>query len=300
MLLGETGTGKEVFARAIHASGSRASRPFVAINCASIPESLIESELFGYRSGAFTGASKDGQRGKLLQANSGTLFLDEIGDMPVALQARLLRVLEEREVVPLGSETPIKLDIRLISATHCDLQKKIGLGEFREDLYYRLQGVTLTLPPLRERADRCALIRHLAAEESADDGPVELDARLLSLLDQQRWPGNVRQLRHLLRSMIALRETDCLGEHDLPHEYRSGADEASTAPVAHPQAAPASPAGSSLNTLESAERRALLQVLERHEWNLSGVSRELDISRNTLYRKLQRLNIKPPDKSLVH
>jgi transcriptional regulator with PAS, ATPase and Fis domain len=124
MLLGETGTGKERFARAMHASGSRASRPFVAINCASIPESLIESELFGYRSGAFTGASKDGQRGKLLQANGGTLFLDEIGDMPVALQARLLRVLEEREVVPLGSETPVKLDIRLISATHCDLQKR--------------------------------------------------------------------------------------------------------------------------------------------------------------------------------
>jgi transcriptional regulator of acetoin/glycerol metabolism len=298
MLLGETGTGKEVFARAIHASGSRASRPFVAINCASIPESLIESELFGYRSGAFTGASKDGQRGKLLQANSGTLFLDEIGDMPVTLQARLLRVLEEREVVPLGSETPIKLDIRLISATHCDLQKKIGLGEFREDLYYRLQGVTLTLPPLRERADRCALIRHLAAEESADDGPVELDARLLSLLEQQRWPGNVRQLRHLLRSMIALRETDRLSEHDLPAEYRIGATSAADA-APGPGPSSESAAGSSLNTLESAERRALLQVLERHEWNLSSVSRELDISRNTLYRKLQRLNIRPPEKSLV-
>jgi transcriptional regulator of acetoin/glycerol metabolism len=220
--------------------------------------------------------------------------------MPVALQARLLRVLEEREVVPLGSETPIKLDIRLISATHCDLQKKIGLGEFREDLYYRLQGVTLTLPPLRERADRSALIRHLAAEESAEDGPVELDTRLLSLLEQQRWPGNVRQLRHLLRSMIALRETDCLGEHDLPAEYRI--DAAAAAPATEPCAPTASEsaAGSSLNTLESAERRALLQVLERHEWNLSSVSRELDISRNTLYRKLQRLNIRPPEKSLVH
>jgi transcriptional regulator of acetoin/glycerol metabolism len=298
MLLGETGTGKEMFARAIHASGSRANRPFVAINCASIPESLIESELFGYRSGAFTGASKDGQRGKLLQANSGTLFLDEIGDMPVALQARLLRVLEEREVVPLGSETPVKLDIRLISATHCDLPKKIGLGEFREDLYYRLQGVTLTLPPLRERADRSALIRRLAAEESDDDGPIELDAGLLSLLDRQRWPGNVRQLRHLLRSMIALRETDCLTERDLPAEYCTELTDAAPAPSQ--DAEPESAAGSSLNMLESAERRALLQVLQRHDWNLSGVARELDISRNTLYRKLQRLNIKPPEKSLVH
>jgi transcriptional regulator of acetoin/glycerol metabolism len=298
MLQGETGTGKEMFARAIHASGSRAERPFVAINCASIPESLIESELFGYRSGAFTGASKDGQRGKLLQANSGTLFLDEIGDMPVALQARLLRVLEEREVIPLGSETPVKLDIRLISATHCDLPKKIAGGEFREDLYYRLQGVTLTLPPLRERADRGALIRHLAAEESDDDSPVELDARLLAHLEQQRWPGNVRQLRHLLRSMIALRETDHLTLCDLPPEYQAVA--AGLAPALCEDAKPESPDEASLNTLESAERRALLQVLQRHEWNLSGVARELDISRNTLYRKLQRLNIKPPEKSLVH
>jgi transcriptional regulator of acetoin/glycerol metabolism len=296
MLLGETGTGKEMFARAIHASGSRASRPFVAINCASIPEALIESELFGYRSGAFTGANKDGQRGKLLQANSGTLFLDEIGDMPVALQARLLRVLEEREVAPLGSDTPVRLDIRLISATHCDLQKKIALGEFREDLYYRLQGVTLTMPPLRERADRGALIRHLAVEESDAGEPVELDSRLLALLEQQRWPGNVRQLRHLLRSMIALRETDRLTVRDLPPEYRSAAGDVRPAPCPVPD----SPDQASLNTLESAERSALLQELQRHAWNLSGVARELGMSRNTLYRKLQRLNIQPPEKALAH
>jgi transcriptional regulator of acetoin/glycerol metabolism len=157
-----------------------APAPFVAINCASIPESLIESELFGYRSGAFTGASKDGQRGKLLQANGGTLFLDEIGDMPVALQARLLRVLEEREVMPLGGETPVKLDIRLISATHCDLQKKIGLGSFREDLYYRLQGVTLTLPPLRERA------RPLRADPPS--GAEESDEAVRSSSTKPCWP----------------------------------------------------------------------------------------------------------------
>jgi transcriptional regulator of acetoin/glycerol metabolism len=299
MLLGETGTGKEMFARAIHASSSRASRPFIAINCASIPEALIESELFGYRAGAFTGASKEGQRGKILQANSGTLFLDEIGDMPVALQARLLRVLEEREVVPLGSETPVRLDIRLVSATHCDLQKKIELGAFREDLYYRLQCVTLTMPPLRERADRIALIRLLAAEESDEGHPVELDARLLAVLDQQRWPGNIRQLRHLLRSMIALRETDRLTVRDLPPEYRDDTvQEALPSTVRETEAIVMT--ASSLNTLESAERHALLQELQRHEWNLSGVARELGISRNTLYRKLQRLDIKPPERSLLH
>ncbi|MEN3277632.1 MAG: sigma-54 dependent transcriptional regulator, acetoin dehydrogenase operon transcriptional [Massilia sp.] len=336
ILLGETGTGKERFARAMHLSGSRASRPFVAINCASIPESLVESELFGYRSGAFTGASKDGQRGKLLQANGGTLFLDEIGDMPVALQARLLRVLEEREVVPLGGEAPVKLDIRLISATHCDLVKKIENGEFREDLYYRLQGVTFTLPPLRERLDRCALIRQLALEESDDGCPVEIDDGLMALLERQRWPGNLRQLRHLLRTMIALRESDRLTVNDLPPEYRhnplhcaannaansvtNGAADgglagaaSAMAPVAVPTASPvpasAAPTASAasvasqpagLNAFECAEREVLLQELKRHQWNLSGVARELNISRNTLYRKLQRLNIEHPDKSLFH
>ncbi len=313
VLLGETGTGKERMARAIHASGSRAAKPFVAINCASIPESLVESELFGYRSGAFTGASKDGQRGKLLQANGGTLFLDEIGDMPVALQARLLRVLEEREVVPLGGEAPVKLDIRLISATHCDLPAKIDSGAFREDLYYRLQGVTLTLPPLRQRADRRALIRHLAAEESEGDAPVELDDALLDQLERQRWPGNVRQLRHLLRTMIALRESDRLSVHDLPPEYRLVAvtaaasavepDLASTSTATAVQAcadAAGSEAGSGLTALESAEREVLQQTLRRHQWNMSGVARELNISRNTLYRKLQRLNIQHPEKSLFH
>jgi transcriptional regulator of acetoin/glycerol metabolism len=328
LLYGETGTGKEMFARAAHLSSSRASRPFVAINCASIPEALIESELFGYRSGAFTGASKEGQRGKLLQANGGTLFLDEIGDMPVALQARLLRVLEEREVMPLGSDHPVKLDIHLISATHCNLQRKIDQGEFREDLYYRLQGVTITLPPLRERADRRGLIRHLADEESDAGSPVELDERLLDLLDRQRWPGNVRQLRHLLRTMIALRESDSLTPRDLPAEYRGdplpiavtayGDTRMANAPVKVPlpmqatgsPSMPDDPANDvlesavpitgKLNPLESAERAALMQELTRRDWNLSSVARELHISRNTLYRKLQRLHIKPPDKSLFH
>ena len=308
VLLGETGSGKERFARAMHLSGSRATRPFIAINCASIPESLVESELFGYRAGAFTGASKEGQRGKLLQANGGTLFLDEIGDMPVALQARLLRVLEEREVVALGGEAPVKLDIRLISATHCDLEKKIESGAFREDLYYRLQGVTFTLPPLRERHDRAALMRQLALEESDPGSPVELDDNLVALLERQRWPGNLRQLRHLLRTMIALREADRLTVHDLPPEYRhtladlapaAGAPVAGTAP---PAATPGAGArrDSGLNPFECAEREVLLQELHRHQWNLSGVARELNISRNTLYRKLQRLNIEHPDKSLFH
>ena len=286
LLYGETGTGKEMFAKALHQSSRRASQPFVAINCASIPESLIESELFGYKSGAFTGASKEGQRGKIFQANGGTLFLDEIGDMPFALQARLLRVLEEREVAPLGSETPVPIDIRLISATHCDLLEKIERREFREDLYYRLQGLTLTMPPLRERGDRRQLIEHLLRGEQTDCGELSMTPELTDALDQYRWPGNVRQLRNVLRTMVALRRADLLTLADLPPDILR-ARQAQPAP---PQEA-MQQQECQLNPLKSAEREALLQVLKRARWNISTVARELGVGRNTLYRKLERLNI---------
>jgi transcriptional regulator of acetoin/glycerol metabolism len=303
MLLGETGTGKEVFARALHRSGSRADKPFVAINCAAIPETLIESELFGYRAGAFTGASKEGQHGKLYQANGGTLFLDEIGDMPFPLQARLLRVLEERTIVPLGGGNPVPLDIHVTCATHCDLQQKIADGTFREDLFYRLQGITLRLPPLRERSDVRALIRHIVAEESEDDTPLTVDDTLLAALERQRWPGNLRQLRHLVRAMIALRESDHLTVHDLPPEYCTGVplpEEArGEAAVLDDRADHADPRAQdeALNPLENAERDALLRELERHGWNISTLARQLHMSRNTLYRKVQRLHIRNPGKA---
>ena len=298
MLLGETGTGKEVFAQALHRSSSRAGHPFVAINCASIPEALIESELFGYVPGAFTGARKEGHAGKILHANGGTLFLDEIGDMPVSLQTRLLRVIEEREVVPLGGEVPVKLDIRLVSATHCDLQARIAAKEFREDLFYRLHGVSITMPPLRARTDRRALILHLAMQESESDAAVVLDEPLLAALDQHPWPGNLRQLRHVLRSMIALRESDRLTLADLPPELAALAPPVLASPAAA-VAAGADPA-SALNPLECAERQALVQELTRHGWNMSTLARQLNISRNTLYRKVQRLNITNPAKAVLH
>ncbi|MDQ2821834.1 MAG: sigma-54-dependent Fis family transcriptional regulator [Pseudomonadota bacterium] len=308
MLLGETGTGKEVFAQALHRSSSRAQQPFVAINCASIPEALIESELFGYVPGAFTGARKEGHAGKILHANGGTLFLDEIGDMPVSLQTRLLRVLEEREVVPLGGEVPVKLDIRLISATHCDLQARIAQKEFREDLFYRLHGVSITMPPLRLRTDRRALIEHLAVQESESDSVVVLAGSLLAVLEQHPWPGNIRQLRHLLRSMIALRQTDTLTLADLPPDFAlqagtvptPGAGAAVDGGEATGTASDAPAPGSNLNPLECAERQALLQELTRHGWNMSTLARQLNISRNTLYRKVQRLNITNPAKAVLH
>ena len=296
MLLGETGTGKEVFAQALHRSSSRASQPFVAINCASIPEALIESELFGYVPGAFTGARKEGHAGKIVHANGGTLFLDEIGDMPVALQTRLLRVIEEREVVPLGGEAPVKLDIRLVSATHCDLQARITAKEFREDLFYRLHGVSITMPPLRTRTDRRELILHLAVQESESDAAVVLDEPLLAALEQHPWPGNLRQLRHVLRSMIALREADVLTLDDLPAEFAALVPATATAAALAPDADPAG----ALNPLECAERQALVQELTRHGWNMSTLARQLKISRNTLYRKVQRLNITNPAKAVMH
>jgi transcriptional regulator of acetoin/glycerol metabolism len=292
VLYGETGSGKEVFAKALHQSGNRADKAFVALNCASIPESLIESELFGYKAGAFTGAARDGRRGKIFLANGGTLFLDEIGDMPVQLQARLLRVLEEREVLPLGGDEPVKVNIRLISATHCDLPAKILAGEFRRDLYYRLEGIAFTLPPLRERADRRQIIQRVLAEEAGDTGPVEIEAGALDMLDRYPWPGNLRELRHVLRTLVALREGPVIAVQDLPHAVRS--TEAASAPITeNALSEPRSP-------LEAAERDALVRELDCHHWNITNVARRLKISRNTLYRKMQRLNIRDPNKKILH
>ena len=293
LLYGETGTGKEVFARALHLSGPRADKPFVALNCASIPESLIESELFGYKAGAFTGAARDGRRGKVLLANGGTLFLDEVGDMPLQQQARLLRVLEEREVLPLGGDEPVKVDIRLISATHCDLPSKIASGEFRPDLYYRLQGVSFTLPPLRERGDRRDLIVRTLAEEAGDGVHIEIEERAMERLDRYPWPGNLRELRHVMRILAALREDHTVTEGDLPDVVLKGEG---------PRSAPSATAGapSDLSPLATAEREALVRELDRQRWNITNVARRLRISRNTLYRKMQRLNIRDPNKKVLH
>jgi transcriptional regulator of acetoin/glycerol metabolism len=280
LLCGETGTGKELFARAFHAASQRAARPFVALNCAAIPESLIESELFGYKSGAFTGASRDGRRGKILQANGGTLFLDEIGDMPLNLQARLLRVLEEREVVPLGGEEPVAVDIQLVSATHRNLEEMVARGEFREDLYYRLQGITLKLPPLRERGDLKQLILHTLREE-AEGREAGIDDAAMSALEAYSWPGNIRQLRTVLRTALALAEGERISLGDLPEELARGR-----------RVQEAREAGPALNPLQNAEREALLAQLERCQWNVTLVAQRLNTSRNTIYRKMKRLDIR--------
>ncbi|SAL14270.1 Fis family GAF modulated sigma54 specific transcriptional regulator [Caballeronia terrestris] len=298
ILRGQTGTGKEVFANALHSISPNSGGTFVAVNCASLPENLIESELFGYRAGAFTGAQREGRRGKIVQSNGGTLFLDEIGDMPMALQARLLRVLEEHEVTPLGAETTVKVDFQLISASHRNLIELVQTGIFREDLYYRLNGIEINLPPLRERADALALITHIL-ESEADDPPT-LSAEARHALLSYAWPGNIRQLRHVLQMAIALCDGPEIRCTHLPAEVVNGTSTQTAARLAPPPAAPAAPVAhltddadtSALNAIQVRERETVLSLLDEHRWNVSNVAKVLGISRNTLYRKMHRLHIR--------
>lgn len=278
MIQGPTGAGKEMFARALHGASDRAAMPFVALNCAAIPESLIESELFGYRSGAFTGARKEGMKGKILQASGGTLFLDEIGDMPIGLQTRLLRVLEEQEVVPLGTETALKVDLRVICASHQNLRAMIARGEFREDLYYRLNGITLELPPLAQRTDKERLIREFLAVETSDSRPAAIEVDAFEQLLAYSWPGNVRELRNVIRTALAICDGGVVRLRDLPSEVRDN-DAADSAPVVHGVQP------------ESAERETLLRTIRECNGNMTRAADQLGVSRNTLYRRCRRLGI---------
>jgi len=270
LLLGETGTGKERVARALHEASSRGGKAFVAVNCAAIPEGLIESELFGYREGAFTGSRRGGMVGRLLQAHGGTLFLDEIGDMPLALQARLLRVLQERKVAPLGGGEEQELDAALISATHRDLKHEVQAQRFREDLFYRLNGLCVQLPALRERGDLMALCSTLLA--GMEGVGVELDPALYALLAQYHWPGNIRQLEMLLRTAMALREEGetCLTLEHLP-DYTL--DELRAAPLPRQRVGGVG---------------EIQQARARHQGDVLAAARSLGISRATLSRRLKQ------------
>jgi transcriptional regulator of acetoin/glycerol metabolism len=278
MIQGPTGAGKEMFARALHAASDRATQQFVALNCAAIPESLIESELFGYRSGAFTGARKEGMRGKILQSSGGTLFLDEIGDMPLPLQTRLLRALEEQEVIPLGAETSVKVDLRVISASHQNLRAMITRGEFREDLYYRLNGITLELPPLAERTDKERLIREFLAAETSDGRPAAIEVAAFQQLLAYSWPGNVRELRNVIRTALAICDGGVVRLGDLPSEVRG-------------QGSRDNVRAADCLSSSSMSREALLQCIRECGGNMSHAAERLGVSRNTLYRRCKRLGI---------
>ncbi len=273
LITGETGSGKEYFAKAVHSASERRSRPFVAVNCAAIPEHLIESELFGHLPGSFSGASPKGKRGLIAEADGGTLFLDEIGDMPLALQARLLRVLSEREVLPVGATKPVPVNIRVIAATHAPLEQLVLAGRFRDDLYYRLKGAHIQLPPLRERSDLGAMITRLLGGRAITPAALQ---RLLA----HRWPGNLRELRNVLDYAASLCGNGPIDLDDLPElqvarlPLRADAGEA-----AHDDGP-----------------EALLQALRAAHWNVSAVARAMGLSRMTLYRRMKRAGIVPPNR----
>jgi transcriptional regulator of acetoin/glycerol metabolism len=286
LIHGETGSGKEVLAKALHDHSSRAHKPFIAVNCASIPESLIESELFGYTPGSFTGGKSKGMKGLIAQSDGGTLFLDEIGDMPLHLQTRFLRVLSESEVLPLGAEQPIAVDLNVIAATHRDLRVGIERGSFREDLYYRLSGAMLQLPPLCERRDIGWLIETIFDEEAVRLGvSTQLTPEALQLLTAHSWPGNIRELRNALRFALALAGDRPVSPLELPGEIGAGGGAAASS------ATPLDAAYAGLDV--DADR--LLRVLRKHKWSITATANELNICRATVYRQMKRYRITPPN-----
>ncbi|MCE9851721.1 sigma-54-dependent Fis family transcriptional regulator [Shewanella chilikensis] len=283
LILGETGVGKEQFVKQLHVQSSRHQQPFVAVNCAAIPAELVESELFGYQAGAFTGASRQGYVGKIRQAHQGSLFLDEIGEMPLAAQSRLLRVLQEREVVPIGSNQAHSVDIQVIAATHMDLPALVQQGAFRADLYYRLNGLQVTLPALRQRSDLRRLIHKL--HQRYRIRPQSLCPVLEQQLLQYHWPGNLRELDNLMQvACLMAEESPELNWHTLPESLQQ------TLGAAEEMVTGLAPApGNNLH------RQMQMQI--RDTWlacngNVSEAARRLGISRNTLYRKLKALALK--------
>ncbi|QNH04670.1 sigma-54-dependent Fis family transcriptional regulator [Pseudomonas sp. B11D7D] len=274
LLQGETGAGKEVFVKALHQASSRASQPFIAVNCAAIPAELVESELFGYEKGAFTGASQKGHVGLIRKAHKGTLFLDEIGDMPLRVQARLLRVLQERCVQPLGSSELHPVDVRLVSATNRPLRQDVDSGQFRADLYYRISGLNLELPPLRERSDRQALFQRLWEQHREPHQRAGISREVLELFQHHPWPGNLRQLSSVLRVALAMADDQPIRAEHLPDDFFLDLPTDVPLPV-HP------------------EPDDLASQYQACGGNISYLARHLGLSRNTLYKRLREQGVRP-------
>ncbi|HYF95768.1 MAG TPA: sigma 54-interacting transcriptional regulator [Symbiobacteriaceae bacterium] len=272
LLSGETGTGKELMAKAIHRASDRAGRPFVAINCAAVPEGLLEAEFFGYADGAFTGARRGGRPGKFEQADGGTLFLDEVGELAPALQAKLLRVIQEREVEPVGAVRPVRVDVRVIAASNRDLEEMVARNEFRPDLYYRLNVLVLHLPPLRERIEDLPMLTEHLIRRLCSRAPVpRLAPAAVERLMAYHWPGNVRELENLLERALVL----------------------APGPVIGPEHFPVPAAGRTTpwqQKRQEAERTALLGALAQTGGNKTAAARLLGLSRSQFYEKLQRLS----------
>jgi two-component system nitrogen regulation response regulator NtrX len=285
LITGESGTGKELVAREIHRRSSRSNRPFIQVNCAAIPNELIESELFGHKKGSFTGAVRD-QLGKFVAADDGTIFLDEIGDMSLSAQAKVLRVLQEGEVEPVGSATVVKVDVRVIAATNKDLQEEIRGGRFREDLFYRLNVIPIRTPPLRERQGDIALLaQHFARlfSEEHNYQPKKFTTAAAKALSDAPWRGNVRELRNLIERLVIMVPSDTIDVTDLPAEFfRTPVDIISTA--------------MRLATLQEfkdeAEKAFIVAKLREFGWNVSKTAEAIDTPRSNLYKKIEQYNIK--------
>ena len=311
LLRGESGVGKELVARTIHRNSPRAGQRFVQVNCAAIPEELIESELFGHEKGSFTGATEK-QVGKFEQADRGTIFLDEVGDMSQKTQAKVLRVLQEQEVERLGSARTIKVDVRVIAATNKNLEEAIERGEFREDLYFRLNVIPIVVPPLRDRRDDIPrLVQHFARRTAEEHNlkPKRFEPTALDALSRYRWRGNIRELRNTIERLMIMTPSDAVRVEDLPSDIRSNESAAvrpapvgapassAAAETAFPGAAPrtdAQPAGA--GTLrefkDAAERAYLVQKLRENNWNISKTAEIIDTPRSNLYKKLEQYGIK--------
>ena len=294
LVQGETGTGKEFLAKAIHASSARAQGPFVPVNCAALPETLIESELFGYERGSFTGALSKGKKGLVREAHGGTLFLDEIGDMPLNSQTRLLRVLAEREVTPIGALKPTVVDMRVIAATHCDLLGLIKEGKFRDDLYFRLNGATMTLPALREREDLSWLVSQLLEERPFSHEknvlfPMKkarsISQSALGVLAAYSWPGNIRELVNVIDFACAVASEPEISMNDLPDQ------------VFHRSVVKDADGDFRTSQRLTDEAAALREDLRRTGWNVSATARILEIDRTTMHRRMRRLGVTLPPRS---
>ncbi|HEV2295750.1 MAG TPA: sigma-54 dependent transcriptional regulator [Tepidisphaeraceae bacterium] len=282
LVLGESGTGKELVAQALHHNSTRKKGPFVAVNCAAVPATLVESELFGHVRGAFTGAT-DKRMGRFEQADGGTLFIDEIGDFEIGLQSKLLRVLETLTVTPVGGHEDRKVNVRVLAATSRDIRKMVEQGTFREDLFYRLNVVTITLPPLRDRPDDVAiLVEHFLKDISANKhtAPKKVSPEVMRRFQQYRWPGNVRELRNTLESMMVLAEGDLLTERDLPERIAEASQQV-TAPKEIPTGL----------TMEELEKLAITKALDQCAGNRTHAANRLGISVRTLQRKLRQYEL---------
>jgi two-component system response regulator AtoC len=307
LVLGETGVGKEILAGAVHARSPRAAMPFLRINCAALPESLLESELFGYEAGAFTGAAK-AKQGLIEAADGGTFFFDEIGEMPLSTQAKLLRVLESGELLRLGGLKPRPVDVRFVAATHRDLPQRIREGAFRRDLYFRISGVTVRVPPLRQRRCEIASLARTFAERAAaamGRQGVQLSSEALEVLERHPWPGNVRELKHVVERAVALCDAEAVTEHHVrldPPTPAPSRDARAAAPVASPErdserGAEARAREGLLRVDADAERAEILDALRQTGGNQTRAAVMLGISRRTLLRRLDEHGVSRPRKS---